>query len=81
MFGVKVAAMHLLTDWREEQLKIDARVSIGGLGARSWSKPKNGWVKVNSDAAVFQDGTIKGSFWQRFAGELQVHGIPGRRRQ
>lgn len=42
VFGVKAAATHLLTDWREAQVKADVRVSIGGEGACIWNKPNDG---------------------------------------
>lgn len=31
VFGVRAAARHLLTDWREEQMRVDARVCNGGM--------------------------------------------------
>lgn len=53
VFGVQTSANNLLKDWKEAQL--------GGeneAGARLWSKPAEGWVKANIDAAVFSDGSI-----------------------
>ncbi|KAL8119749.1 hypothetical protein AgCh_017015 [Apium graveolens] len=51
-FGVKAAATHYITEWREAQGK------GAEMGDYIWRKPMDGWVKVNTDAAVFQNGSI-----------------------
>ncbi|KAL8145163.1 hypothetical protein AgCh_003389 [Apium graveolens] len=55
-FGVKAAASNLLRDWREAQITVikDQKVA----GARQWERPDAGWIKVNVDAAIFQDNSI-----------------------
>lgn len=50
--GVKVAAAYSLTDWKQAQ---GAHVRIRD---QFWTKPMDGWVKLNTDAAVFHDGSI-----------------------
>ncbi|KAL8128281.1 hypothetical protein AgCh_015020 [Apium graveolens] len=57
-FGVRASAMNLLQDWREAHengRKASTRVATG---VRIWSRPPEGWVKINVDAAIFQDGSI-----------------------
>ncbi|KAL8109886.1 hypothetical protein AgCh_025833 [Apium graveolens] len=57
-FGVVSSANHFLRDRKEAQAKDEKRKIRGALGARVWSKPKEGWLKINIDAAVFLDGSI-----------------------
>ncbi|KAL8149608.1 uncharacterized protein LOC141704125 [Apium graveolens] len=56
--GVRYAASHLLRDWKETKLRIDQSKFLEIAGARVWSPPKAGWLKINIDAAVFIDGNI-----------------------
>lgn len=55
-FGVRMAATNTLADWKEAQSLRTKR----GTDVRDhvWRKPMEGWVKVNTDAAVFNDGSI-----------------------
>lgn len=50
--------MNLLQDWREAQEAGRKAKSQSAADVRIWTKPPMGWVKVNVDAAVFQDGSI-----------------------
>lgn len=70
VFGVKVAAIHLLTDWKEAYVKDEARTGTTCVGDRSWTKPADGWMKINVDVAVFQDGStgIGTVIWNAQAG-------------
>ncbi|XP_074378029.1 uncharacterized protein LOC141719551 [Apium graveolens] len=57
-FGVKASAVNLLHDEHEAQV-----IEGGGnqnvvTGERVWFKPPLGWVKVNVDATIFQNGFI-----------------------
>lgn len=52
------SANHFLRDWKEAQAKDKDRRIRGALGARMWSKPKEGWLKIKIDAAVFLDGSV-----------------------
>ncbi|KAL8099398.1 hypothetical protein AgCh_031876 [Apium graveolens] len=58
VFGVRNAANHLLRDWKEAQVKIEDRRIRGDMCTRIWSQPKEGWLKINIDVAVFLDGSI-----------------------
>ncbi|XP_074333675.1 putative ribonuclease H protein At1g65750 isoform X1 [Apium graveolens] len=55
-FGVKAAANNLLRDWREAQITVEKDQKAAG--ARQWENPDAGWIKVNVDAAIFQDNSI-----------------------
>lgn len=55
-FGVRMAATNTLADWKEAQ---SLRTKKGtDVGDHVWRKPMEGWIKVNTDAAVFNDGSI-----------------------
>ncbi|XP_074325881.1 uncharacterized protein LOC141663935 [Apium graveolens] len=49
---------YLLSDWKEAQLNEKCCNNAGLRASRKWSKPQEGWVKVNVNAAIFQDGSI-----------------------
>lgn len=57
-FGVKAAATNFLEDWREAQITATSRGANKETVANVWRKPMEGWVKVNTDAAVFNNGSI-----------------------
>lgn len=59
MFGVVAAALNLLHDWREAQVlsNIPASHETASAG-RNWSKPPDGWLKVNCDASGAVNGAI-----------------------
>ncbi|KAL8158304.1 hypothetical protein AgCh_002850 [Apium graveolens] len=56
--GVKAGAMIMLQDWKNakknEVQNSQERTQVPGSG-RKWCCPAVGWVKVNTDAAVFED--------------------------
>lgn len=57
-FGVKAATQNLIQEWRQAQeSNQNSRVQIE-QGDRVWAKPDADWLKVNIDAAIFQDGSI-----------------------
>nr|XP_017222865.1 PREDICTED: uncharacterized protein LOC108199532 isoform X2 [Daucus carota subsp. sativus] len=58
IFGVRAAATNLLHDWQEAQVCGLNSNSQGTVSARRWQKPPDGWVIVNIDAAIFQNGSI-----------------------
>ncbi|XP_074346706.1 uncharacterized protein LOC141685511 [Apium graveolens] len=58
VFGVRHSAINLLAEWKEAQVHDEDRRLRGELGRRVWCPPKEGWVKINIDAAVFLDGSI-----------------------
>lgn len=57
VFGIKAAAVNMLTEWRKAH---DQKLSSGNntgtpLEIRKWEKPQDSWVKINIDAALFED--------------------------
>ncbi|XP_074374523.1 uncharacterized protein LOC141714927 [Apium graveolens] len=90
VFGVISAANHLIRDWREAQVKDEKRTIRGAMGARVWSKPNEGWLKVNIDAAIFLYGSIgvsaivrddQARFVASRGNELQVLGSLGKQKR
>ncbi|KAL8100316.1 hypothetical protein AgCh_032534 [Apium graveolens] len=57
-FGVKASAINLLHEWREAQVLVGGGNQNVVAGVRVWVKPPFGWVNVNVDAAIFQNGYI-----------------------
>ncbi|XP_074347412.1 uncharacterized protein LOC141686266 [Apium graveolens] len=51
-YGVKAMATSYLTEWKSAQVK---RV---GVGDQFWRKPMAGWIKINTNATVFPDGSV-----------------------
>ena len=58
IFGVRAAPNNLLHNWQEAQVCGLNSNSQGTVSARRWQKPPDGWVIVNVDAAIFQNGSI-----------------------
>lgn len=54
VFGVKIAAMNLLSDWRKAQEQCQSSRMSVEASTRQWSKPPQGWIKINVDVAIFQ---------------------------
>ncbi|XP_074377753.1 uncharacterized protein LOC141719275 [Apium graveolens] len=50
--------MNLLQDWREAQKNGRKASTKIASGVRIWNSPPEGWVKINVDTAIFQDGSI-----------------------
>lgn len=56
-FGIKAAALNLLADWKkaqEQQLTPGTRSRTLGAVCK-WEKPQTSWVKMNLDAAFFEE--------------------------
>lgn len=56
-FGVKTAALNLLSDWMkslEHDQVTNARTSTS-MTEKTWIKPPKGWVKINVDGALFEE--------------------------
>lgn len=58
VFGVKAAALNLLTDWKEARLDDMKKSKQVQACIKRWSKPPVGWIKINLDAAIFPEGFI-----------------------
>ena len=56
-FGIKAAALNLLGEWKKahEQQVISGTSAGPSIVIKKWEKPQNPWVKVNIDAALFED--------------------------
>lgn len=57
-FGVKAAAMNLLADWRRAHEECGRSLGSAVMGVQHWSTPPVGWYKINTDAAIFHDGSV-----------------------
>lgn len=57
VFGIKAAALNMLTEWRKaHEQQVQPGTSTGTtLAIRKWEKPQDSWVKINIDAALFED--------------------------
>ena len=58
VFSVKAAALNLLTDWKGAQVSTCRRTAQVGTRDCFWTKPAESWIKVNTDASVFNNGSI-----------------------
>ncbi|XP_074346278.1 uncharacterized protein LOC141685053 [Apium graveolens] len=56
-FGIKAAATNLLTEWRKAQAEklCDVSHTRRPIVVSKWEKPQQNWVKINIDAALFED--------------------------
>ena len=52
-FGVKAAALNLLTECKKAQQQMTS--GAAPIAVRKWVRPQTQWVKVNVDAALFED--------------------------
>lgn len=57
-FGVRMATTNVLANWKEAQSLRAKKGTCNELGDRIWRKAMDRWVKVNTDVAVFNDGSI-----------------------
>lgn len=84
-FGVLAAARNMLNDWREAQegKKRNLTQSLNTTEKR-WSKPADGWFKVNCDASGVVNGGVgigcvirdsQGGLWVLGAVEWMVAGV------
>lgn len=53
-FGVKAMALNLVADWKRARQIDKITCRAGQTHVKTWSKPPDGWVKVNIDAAFRQ---------------------------
>lgn len=54
-FGVQAMAMNMLYEWRNKCEEGKGRgVATEGV-SKKWRKPQQGWVKINTDGAVFME--------------------------
>ena len=53
-YGVQATARNMLSEWRQSQQERVTNSPVMNSSARRWSPPPQGWVKVNTDAAVFE---------------------------
>lgn len=56
-FGIKANALNMLADWKKahENQSTPAGSRGGQIACRKWEKPPVDWVKINVDAALFED--------------------------
>ena len=73
-FGVQAAAMSLLDDWRKVYPRGAPSVSGRNISLKRWSRPAQGWVKINTDAARFEHLKCTG-MTRGISCELEVVGL------
>lgn len=56
-FGIKAAAANLLVEWRKAHTEkmCESNHIRRPIAVSNWEKPQQDWVKVNIDAALFED--------------------------
>ncbi|XP_074327738.1 uncharacterized protein LOC141665650 [Apium graveolens] len=56
-FGIKAAVSNLLIKWRKAQDEklCDVSHTRRSIAVSKWEKPQQNWVKINIDAALFED--------------------------
>lgn len=54
VFGTKASALNLLAAWKKAQA-VETKANRGLQGRQQWEKPAEGWIKVNVDAALFEE--------------------------
>lgn len=64
-FGVKSAAMSLLSEWRRARDLEHSEKHQMSVESSSWSKPPVGWITVNVDAALCWDNCVGDLGWVR----------------
>lgn len=50
--------MHFLVDWRKTRMNGVKNNRLLQVYPRKWSKPPEGWVNINVDAATFNVGFV-----------------------
>ncbi|XP_074347318.1 uncharacterized protein LOC141686164 [Apium graveolens] len=59
-FGVQAMAMNMMHEWKHKCAESRSyRVATGGPLTR-WYRPTHGWIKVNTDAAIFMEWSSTG---------------------
>ncbi|XP_074356208.1 uncharacterized protein LOC141695901 [Apium graveolens] len=53
-------AMNMLHEWKQSCLQRQCGQAVRTVSARTWCRPQQGWVKVNTDAAVFEEAGYTG---------------------
>lgn len=84
-FGVKAAALSLLTEWRKARATEGQVVRRAAAGLQVQCKPPIGWKKINVDAAIFTEGYVgfggvirddEGQFVRGRCGRIDGHWKP-----
>lgn len=59
-FGIQAMAMNMLNEWRQKCVNSSKVAVTTTGGSRRWCRPQLGWIKVNTDAAVFMEWNTTG---------------------
>ena len=54
-FGVQSTAMSMLHEWQQRCVAVRTPKVTTNSSSRKWHRPQQGWIKVNTDAAVFME--------------------------
>ncbi|XP_074326652.1 uncharacterized protein LOC141664593 [Apium graveolens] len=59
-FGVYEKAMNMLFDWKQRCLEFKIHKGPSTTSITKWKPPQQGWVKINTDVAVFVEAGYTG---------------------
>lgn len=59
-FGVQEMAMNMLHEWKQKCAESRSHKGVTNGISTGWHRPQHGWLKVNTDVAVFMEWSSAG---------------------